>query len=175
MKLCIHWINTCRYLHLCFVEEEPDKQNISCKNLIVQCFSFRLHHIVKDGIEENWAFVLHIWSLLTPCLPDTSNANKEARPFLPSPYTHHPMKAGATVLQNYIATLEYLFISYSSLHCINFPLTNQTLLLEKTVWLFLLDKCIYSYTDPHRQLMLHVLGTERELLALSSRLQVCPL
>jgi len=43
------------------------------------------------------------------------------------------MKAGATVLQNYIATLDYLFISYSSLHCINFPLTNQTLLLEKTV------------------------------------------
>lgn len=55
----------------------------------------------------------------------------EAHPFLPSPYTHHPMKAGATVLQNYIATLDYLFISYSSLHCINFPLTNQTFLLER--------------------------------------------
>lgn len=55
----------------------------------------------------------------------------EAHPFLPSPYTHHPMKARATVLQNYIGTLDYLFISYSSLHCINFPLTNQTFLLER--------------------------------------------
>lgn len=96
----------------------------------------------------------------------------EACPFLPSPYTHHPMKAGATALQNYIATLDYLFISYSSLHCINFLLTNQALLLEKTVWLFLLDKCIYSCTDPHRQLMCYVLERKRELLAPSRRLLV---
>lgn len=95
----------------------------------------------------------------------------EACPFLPSPYTHHPMKAGATALQNYIATLDYLFISYSSLHCINFLLTSQALLLEKTVWLFLLEKCIYSYTDPHRPLI-RSLERERELLAPSWRLLV---
>lgn len=47
-------------LHPCFVGEKAEKLNISRKNVIVQCFSFRLHHIVKDGVEENWSFVLHI-------------------------------------------------------------------------------------------------------------------
>lgn len=71
----------------------------------------------------------------------------EACPFLPSPYTHHPMKAGATALQNYIATLDYLFISYSSLHCINFLLTNQALLLEKTDYFFQIN--VFIATQIH--------------------------
>lgn len=93
IKMCKPWTNTCRYLHLCFAEEKTDKQNISCKNLIMQCFSFRLHHIVKHGIEENGAFVLQIWSLLTPCLPHTSNANNRS-PSFSSITLHSPPNEG---------------------------------------------------------------------------------
>lgn len=143
-------------LHPCFVGEKAEKLNISCKNVIVQCFSFRLHHIVKDGVEENWSFVLHIWSLLTPCLPHTSNANNRS-PSFSSITLHSPPNEG----WSYSAAELHCHTGLSLYQLFFTPLyqfsTNQSdTPLRKTVWLFLVDKCIYSYTDPHRQLICYM-------------------
>lgn len=54
---------------------------------------------------------------------------KGALPLLPLTLHAPP---GAAVLHGHGGTVDYLFISYSSLRSIHFPLTNQAALLGKT-------------------------------------------
>ena len=86
----------------------------------------------------------------------TSNATTEISPFCSSltlhtrahTHTHtHTHSPSAALLHGHVATVAYLFISYSSHHSIHFPLTNQAALLWKTSACF--NKMWIPYTQSH--------------------------
>lgn len=73
---------------------------------------------------------------------------KGALPPLPQPCMHPP---SAAILHGHGATVDYLFISYSSPHSIHFPLTNQAALLGKTGAYF--NKMWILYTQIHSAIL----------------------
>lgn len=110
------------------------RHNLS--NLVILRFSSSLHHLVsKNGTERQKKYGLLFFTSVV-CSPHVSLIHQmqtEAQPFSSVALYYHPMKTGAKVLLNYIATVDYLFTSYFSPHCINFLLTNWMLLSRELV------------------------------------------